>query len=295
MIILTGTGRSGTSFMTLVLNDVYKLSMSSEPKNVLYLCKYLKRQNLDIEKNYIRALNTCLRSKTFNYLKVKHEIININRKDLDRFVDQRSVDGIIEGMFKYVSFLRKGQLHGYKDPLDLINMKKIQDFIPRATFIIMLRKPDAVASSTLKHKWGPTNIVAGAWDWKNRIDKALKDIINLKKGTYLFLKLEDLDECFDSFCEELDNFMFQIYGISKLELLKLKLNEYRIPSKKYKDPPPLVYKITNSTSNKLGYSFRKEYNSFFCFLESIPYFIIDVFSRIVNVIKRRFLSRNGVG
>ena len=62
IVILTGTGRSGTTFMTQILREVYAIGMSAEPKHALYICRYADRMDLTNQDDFNKVAERVLAS-----------------------------------------------------------------------------------------------------------------------------------------------------------------------------------------------------------------------------------------
>ncbi len=158
IIIVVGSGRSGTSFMVWILRWVYGIGTSAEPKNVLKLCKYLEKLDLKTKEGYRHALETCYNANVLNHLREKGW--NTAKEELGKHIQAATVEGFVLGLFKYVAELRSRPLKitvdfpGYKDPKDLLNMAELRRYLPNSWFINMVRKGEDVAYSKLNQYWG---------------------------------------------------------------------------------------------------------------------------------------------
>lgn len=256
IVILTGTGRSGTTFMTRILRHVYGIGMSAEPKNVLQIAQEAAKLDLENEAVLIRFLERLIRTKVFNHMLSKGIVAELSVERCRACIQNRTPEGIILGMFRYVAELRGADFPGFKDPLVLSQVEELSQYLPGACYVNMVRRGENVAGSTLKFDWGATNQVAGIHDWKSTLDRGLAAFEKMPDDKYLNLRLELLEEDFDGFCKSLDQFMHRNIGRSNLEKLKSELQIYQQPLKNY----PLVglsgwivKGVAAGTNQKLGY------------------------------------------
>ncbi len=294
IIILVGSGRSGTSFMVRILREVYGIGTSAEPKDVITLCRSLANLDLTNPSDCENALDTCYKSGVLNHLREKGW--QTSRKALYSHIAEFSVEGFILGLFRYVAELRSRPIKlfidfpGYKDPKDLLNMAELRYYLPNSWFINMVRRGEDVAHSKLKYYWGATNPVAGAFYWKRQMKKGVanKRWINAEK--YLELRLEDLYDNFDDYCRALDRYMDQITGRSDLPKLKERLQYFIKPYANYNHKgvkSRLVAYLVSDVNEALGYDGieHQPFNWRKSLLISL-FLVLDIPLRGVNIILR---------
>jgi hypothetical protein len=294
IIVVVGSGRSGTSFMVQILRKVYGIGTSAEPKDVLKLCKMIEKRDLNDSIQYDKALDACYRSGVLEHLREKKW--KTSKKALAKHIEEKSVEGLIIGLFRYVAELRSRPINitidfpGYKDPKDLLNMSELRYYLPNSWFINMVRRGEDVAHSKLKYYWGATNPVAGAFYWKRQMKKGLanKKLINAEQ--YLELKLEDLYDDFEGYCLSLDQFMNRACRRSNLPRLKEKLQYFIKPYAEYSHKGikgRFVAYLVSNVNKELGYA-NTEYQPFNWWnslLVSV-FIILDIPLRGVNIVLR---------
>jgi hypothetical protein len=81
---------------------------------------------------------------------------------------------------------------GDKTPIYLRDMTLIQEALPEARFIHLLRDGRDVAVSWTEVSWGTETVLEAAEEWVTRIRKARRSSRRLVPGTYLEVRYEDL-------------------------------------------------------------------------------------------------------
>lgn len=85
---------------------------------------------------------------------------------------------------------KHGARWGDKTPGYVKSMREIQDYLPEARFIHLIRDGRDVALSVLKQSWGPQSIEAAAEKWRSRVNRGRSQAPYL--GYYIEVKFEDL-------------------------------------------------------------------------------------------------------
>ena len=281
------------------------MGLSAEPKNVLKLCDKFQRFDLQNERDFDKAIKLCLESTVFKHLETRIGLV-ISDEELRNHISEKSVEGFIIGMFRYVAELRMRYYPknkpiinkpGWKDPKDLINLKKIRNYLSGLYVINMIRNGENVAYSVTKLDWGATNPVAGAYEWKN----AMKILINQRDlfndGSYLEIKLEDINNELSDISNKIDNFFVKNIGRSNLSGLRLilsdnyknkKIREYDKKGIQYR----LVKYLVSETNYELGYSeYGYQKSNYFYDLLVFFYILLDFPIRIKNRISRFIKSK----
>lgn len=298
VLILTGTGRSGTTYMVGLLRRVYGFGLSAEVKDILKLNENLIKLNLHSEADFVRGIEQVSQSRVLRHAISKNIISRVDKEMIKDFVAERNPQGLLMAMLRYVAVIREADpnLPAFKDTGALGHLTQLRALFPNARVINMIRRGEDVAGSTLKFNWGATNHVAGVLDWRNTLTKAMKDLQAFPEGRVLNLRLEDAENDRETFVQSLDSFLAQNYqeqGLSpQADRLRKELAMSFEPIKSYPlggFVGMLVKKLAANLNQRLGYeadpvsSFRRLRYSILAW----PYYFWDRLLRLIRIFKRK--------
>lgn len=191
IVVIVGTGRSGTTYLCRVLKQSMDIGFSSEPKFVMPLHRRLSRYG-DLERpaNLRNLVDEIHRGQMFRHL---HRVIGIDSRpeDIIGRIREPTYTGVLYAVFQTIADKRGNARVGYKDPVDAIHLPTLARLLPTARFVNILRDGRDVAHSYLKFKWGPTNLYSAARSWSRVVTTSRRDGAALG-DRYHEVRLEDL-------------------------------------------------------------------------------------------------------
>lgn len=193
MIIIVGTGRSGTTYLTWTLRRALEIGFPSEPKFVIPLYRQLHRfGNLEDRSNLLRLVKQVHRTSAFNHLHRKLGESSHPEEILKR-VQEATYRGVVYAAFQLLAekWGYSDDRIGYKDPSDVVHLLELAKILPTSRFIHIIRDGRDVALSLIEQEWGPTNLYVGMRYWSESIKKAQKDS-GLLEHRYFEFRFEDL-------------------------------------------------------------------------------------------------------
>lgn len=189
--VLVGSGRSGTTYLAVVLKQSLDMGFSAEPKFVASLHRRLPLfGDLSNPKNLRRLATVIHNGKLFRHLHGRVGVPSTVDELLER-VQEPTYTGLLYATFGLIAEKRGHLRLAYKDPWDVQNIALISRLLPTARFIHILRDGRDVAASMLKFEWGATNLYAGCRYWARTTAIGRRDGA-LLGDRYLELRLEDL-------------------------------------------------------------------------------------------------------
>ena len=191
LLVIVGSGRSGTTYLQEVLCRSLGIAYGPEPKFVVsYLRKISRFGDLEQEINLRRLVETICREPYFEYVEKWHKF-QITPDDILGEIREPTYKAVVLAIFQIFANNRNMIRLGYKDPTDVRYIPEIAELFPNARFIHILRDGRDVASSTLKFIWGPTNLYAGSREWARATRKGIDDGRPLG-SRYFEMRYEDL-------------------------------------------------------------------------------------------------------
>lgn len=298
LLILTGTGRSGTTYMVGLLRRVYGFGLSAEVKDALKLNEDLNKLDLQKEEDFATAIEMVSQSMVLQHALSKNIISRVDKEMIKDFVAERNPQGLLMAMLRYVAVIREANpnLPAFKDPGALGQLPQLRAIFPNARIINMTRRGEDVAGSTLKFNWGATNHVAGVLDWRNTLTKAMKDLQAFPEGRVLNLRLEDAENDRETFVQSLDTFLAQNYqeqGLSpQADRLRKELATSFKPIKSYPlggFEGLLLKKLAANLNQRLEYEADpvKSFKSLQHSILALPYYLWDRVLRLIRIFKRK--------
>ena len=191
VLVLTGTGRSGTSYLAEALYECLDFGFSSEPKFIADMARRAHRYgDLTEQKNFDSLIQDVYQSRLLTLLKTRLGYQHTLDEFREQFIEQ-SYRGSVYAALALVAKTRGKSRLAYKDPLDIRNLKLIGNLLPTSRFIHILRDPRDVSLSMKKFDWGTTNMYAGGWHWARDISTARSQAADLS-DRYHEVRYEDL-------------------------------------------------------------------------------------------------------
>jgi hypothetical protein len=221
ILVLVGSGRSGTTYLTRVLRKTYDFGFASEPKFVVQIYRRLGSfGDLRDDANLARLVDRIhRRSGIFTHMR---DVLGISTTPggILRFVKERSYSGVLYAVFAYAAAMRGNARLAYKDPGDVLHLELLSRLLPTARFLHIFRDGRDVALSNLKFRWGPTNIYRGALEWSRATDEGCRQG-RLLGDRYLEISLERLVSDSEGTCRLIHGFLrgFGDFEGSEQELL----------------------------------------------------------------------------
>jgi len=196
IIFIVGCPRSGTTFLAILLREIFDIGFVNELQIIPVFYKKLKRYApLTEEENLERLIDDITKDSFFSifrktYSKYVGKPVNITKEDILNLLPERSYAGVIYSILKNAAIKIGKNKVGSKNPdsyLDIIN-----ELFPKSKVIHIIRDGRDCALSFYRMRWGHTNAFAAATTWKIHVSRN-KYLGNLLfKDRYIELKYEDL-------------------------------------------------------------------------------------------------------
>lgn len=280
--------------MVGLLRRVFGFGLSAEFKDTIKLNKQLQRYDLTKENDFSRAIDLVGRSTLLRHALIKNIITTVDKERIKEFVAERTPDGILLALLRYVAVIRKADVNlpAFKDPGALSHILELRDLFPNARVINMIRRGEDVASSTLKFNWGATNHIAGVLDWRNTLSKAMNDLTLFPDDQVLHLRIEDSHENLENFTSQLVQFIEKNFGLFQKDVLKQDLEQSLGSVKTYQVPGFqgfLVKKLAQNLNYRLGYPVLPLplWQEYVYLTMSLPFILLDRAIRGLRVFRRK--------
>ena len=149
LVIVVGTGRSGTSTLWRIFLNTFNYAMAYEPRFVI---PYSREQHGDLKQlaNQRRLLERIAPE-------LNHEI----DWDFDaalREVVSPDYGSVVLAGLRFIAGVQSKSGIGWKDPSDSYHMRDLAKLFPSAKFVHIMRNAHDVAASLVSRTWGPTNL-----------------------------------------------------------------------------------------------------------------------------------------
>jgi hypothetical protein len=187
---VVGVPRSGTTLLRLMLDAHPQLAIPPETNFIPRLVRAwrrLDRRGASEEDKRAKAFEVLRRHRRWADWNVAEEALRrrLARTPLTLGDAARSLH------LEYGERVGKPRW-GDKTPMYLRDMTLIQEALPEARFIHLLRDGRDVAVSWTEVSWGTETVLEAAEEWVTRIRKARRSSRRLVPGTYLEVRYEDL-------------------------------------------------------------------------------------------------------
>ena len=229
IIVIVGSGRSGTTYLARMLKQSMDIGFSGEPKFIVPMYHRLHNiGSLHRPENMRRLVKKIHDGKMFQHL---HQVVGVPsfpEEILDR-VREPTYSSVLYATFKLMAEKRGHSRLGYKDPGNVAHLPLISKLLPTARFIHIIRDGRDVSLSLIKFRWGATNVYCGGRDWAQRVLVGRRDGTSLG-GRYFELRFEDLILNTEKVATELGNFVNQGRSPEQVQNLVERINRTKEPS-----------------------------------------------------------------
>jgi len=193
IVVVVGTGRSGSVFLAGLLRDAFSLGIAGEPKFVVPAAQRVRRfDDLSTAASVLGFAGWLCATYPNCFRQVERRTgVVLSPDDVVRGLDQPTYRDIVYRYFGLVSEKIGCTRLAYRDPADLTRLAAVAAILPSARFIHIVRDGRDVALSYRGFDWGPTNLYAGARMWARGV-RAAADQGAALSGRYLAIALEDL-------------------------------------------------------------------------------------------------------
>ena len=293
ILIIVGSGRSGTVYLSEVLKRVYGFGFTSEPKFVYsWYKKYFHKIDYSNNEEIRKALQRVYDGRFFEKQRTRKKLTT-SFKDLLEFAKPEVINNyedFIEGIFSYIASIRGHKYPCYKDPYDVANIGEISKILPNAKIIHIVRDGRDVVNSLLTMPWGPTNAYSGAKFWMDQTSSA-SSVGKELSDNFLEIRYEDLINQPEKTAHEIDLFQQKITGISKQRQLVTFLLENsntkglsRWKNELDDDSLLVVERVAGKQLEYYGYSVSGGAKTTVRIPLRILYSIEDIIGRLVNIV-----------
>jgi hypothetical protein len=226
MNFIIGPGRSGTTLLVMLLNEIEGCVASPEIKHTMYFYKSYRN---------IKAIDQQLLDNYQDYLHSYKKASNNPIYKIDPILPSKLVDN---GIDNYADLSRAIHLHLHshknkeittvfdKNNFYTFFIKELKTIYPKAKFCLMIRDPRAFVASNLEsqHKFKDNkNTAYFAFVWRSYM-KQVKQVLKTYKDDVFVLKYEDLvsnkEEQMQRFCS-----FFELKYDIKIFDFRLKLED----------------------------------------------------------------------
>lgn len=188
---VVGIARSGTTLLRLMLDAHPELAI---PPETHFATKVINAFNLmredDVSREEMRA-----RGAAIIVGHPRWGDFGLDAHEFQRRVDTTSgvtARPILRTFYEYYAEANEKPRWGDKSPPYTWKTPKLQDALPEARFINLIRDGRDVALSLGEVSWGPGDVNESAHKWVNELTLARRRARRLRKGTYLEVRYEDL-------------------------------------------------------------------------------------------------------
>jgi len=197
ILIVIGAARSGTTYLTDILDDYFGFGMSPEGHFVLEFHKRLQRYgDLSDAENMARLLADMRHGSTLRIIREEwppDRRFDISVDELQANLGGTTYADAVYAVFRTIAE-RLGKPHvGTKNPSYTTELPLVDALFPgRAKYINLVRDGRDVALSTMSMPWGQKNVYACAKSWARHLDLAAAFEHKVGAERLLNVKYEDL-------------------------------------------------------------------------------------------------------
>jgi Sulfotransferase family len=179
---VVGVPRSGTTLLRLMLDAHSELAIPFETHFVPDLIDAAGKQGTSPE----RLAEMVITHYRWGDFRLDADEL----RDRFRVVERPTPGAFVRAFYKLYAERRAKPQWGDKTPKYQMHMRRIEQALPEARFIHLIRDDRDVALSVLRLHFGPDSVEEAAERWKNRIEKARSQ--NQGVNHYLEFRYEDL-------------------------------------------------------------------------------------------------------
>lgn len=285
IIIIVGSGRSGTSYLQRTLRDTLDIGFFREPKYIIPVYQRLSRfGNLDNSENLQRLVKYILQDGIFEHLSTVKNIPSIYDELFPR-ISEPTYSGVLYAIFAYIAEKQEKSRLGYKFPSDITHLSELAEIFPTARFVHMMRDGRDVAISLLNQSWGAENLFAGSRFWSRQTRKGRADGRNLS-DRYIEIRYENFIENSDEVALKLGEFLNRGQNIEQVQGFVTKVKDTKKVSSVYgwkatlsKEQVFLCEAAAGSELQACGYELEFDGKASISPLAAGYYISTDLFSR----------------
>jgi hypothetical protein len=188
---VVGVSRSGTTLLRLMLDAHPDLTIPAETHfvpMVANVCDQLIEEGASTEVVRQRALETMMGHPRWGDFRLSEEDVRERMEGHDPL----TTGDAIRAFYEAAAALEGKPRWGDKSPPYTYKAVRIQQALPEAHFIHIIRDGRDVALSLSEVSWGPDDITEAAEKWVRELRKARKRARGLAPGTYMEIRYEDL-------------------------------------------------------------------------------------------------------
>ena len=191
-VFIVGCGRSGTTLLRLMLNALPDLAIPLESQFIYHIARRRARgfwpATLNGAADCERFVTFLERHPTMRYWEISFEAL---RDRLNR-LPERSHAAVFRAVF--IEFMeREGKKQwGDKTPMHVQYMLLLDQLLPGAKYVHVIRDGRDVASSLLTRSWGPKYLWHAGWYWKWLVLSGMVAGRILAPDRYREVRYEDL-------------------------------------------------------------------------------------------------------
>ncbi len=190
---VVGVPRSGTTLIRLMLDSHPDLAIPAETHFIpraVHLWQKLERAGVARDARVERCLDFITSHPRWAPLDIEADALRSYVRGLRR----PSAADMARAVHVVHARSRGKSRWGDKTPSYLIRMKQLDAVLPEARFVHVIRDGRDVALSLATVSWGPEDAREAAKMWRQRIQRARRQAVRLRPGSYMELRYEDLVE-----------------------------------------------------------------------------------------------------
>lgn len=177
-LFVVGAARSGTTYVTDVLDEYFDYGMSPEGHFVLQIANKLKQYGpLSIAENMTHLLEDVRQSSTLSIIREQWPVerrFDVTLEQLRENLLESSFAGVVYSVFKCIAARLRRRNIGSKNPQYTTCLPMLEGLFPgRAKYLNVIRDGRDVALSTMRMPWGQKSAYACAKSWSRYIDLAM--------------------------------------------------------------------------------------------------------------------------
>lgn len=212
ILFVAGAARSGTTYVTDVLDDLFGYGMGPEGHFVLDFEQRLNRYgDLAVEQNMRRLMNDIRNASTLSIIRNEwppEARFDVTVDELMARVETPDYAGAVYAVFRAVADHLGQPNVGTKNPTYTLHLRRLERLFPgRARYLNVIRDGRDVALSTMRMSWGQDSAYACAKSWAAHIEAASLFEQRIGPARFMNLCYEDIVAKPDSSLERLESFL----------------------------------------------------------------------------------------
>ena len=246
-IFITGTYRTGSVYVSRVLNNHPKLDITYDSINYF---RFVLKKNISYQdyKTIVHEISSRM-SLRYNINLNKEKILNNIISSKETISHKLIYESIFNDFFEYSS-----NRWGEKSLMEWTNIKTFLSMYPEGRVIHMIRDPrDVMASYKFMTTETGKKYRDSLFCCMSSMNKAIQLMLNLSSTNYKVVLFEDLMKNKESEVREICNFLNEDFHIGMLDLSNLVDKVHgELSSKTHSSFPEISNNFTNRWKNKLS-------------------------------------------